>query len=125
MAKRTGNVYWANSQKIDKSDTKVKRQYAVVKDNGRNVVVSKIRGFNDNPKNNTRLFELDKNKYPLSKRSGVDKKTYFQRVDNKRLLNLNDKEVFDEKVSFKLSSHDTHKVLMHTGVIKKTKKRRP
>ncbi len=124
MTKRIGNVYWANSQKIDKTDIKAKRQYAVVKDNGRNVVVSKIRGFNDNPKNNARLFELDSKKYPLCKRSGVDKKTYFQRVDNKRLLTLNDKEVFGEKVSFKLSSHDTHKVLLHTGVIKKDKKRR-
>ena len=73
MKKRLGNVYWANSQKIDKSDSKKRRQYAVVRDNGKNVGVSKIRGFNGNKKNDERLFELNVDKYPLNKRSGVDK----------------------------------------------------
>lgn len=115
MAKRLGNIYWANSQKIDKTDKKKRRQYAVTKDNGRNVGVSKIRGFNDNEKNIDRLFELDMNKYPLSKRSGIDKKVYSKRADNKESLRLEDNEIFDKIPAFKLSSHDTHRVLKHTG----------
>ena len=114
MAKRLGHVYWANSQKIDKTDNKSRRQYTVTKDNGKYVGVSKIRGFNDNRKNSERLFELSVDKYPLNKRSGVDNKIYSFRVDNKKPLQLEDKEVFDTKPAFKLSSHDTHKVLLHT-----------
>ena len=112
MKKRTGNVYWANSQKIDKFDKKDRRQYAVVKDNGKNVGVSKVRGFNDNAKNNQRLFELDCKKYPLSKRSGVDNKVYTKGA-NKKHLRLEDRDIFDSSPAFKLSSSDTHKVLQH------------
>lgn len=124
MSKRIGNVYWANSQKIDKTDNKKRRQYAVTKDNGRNVGVSKIRGFNDNKKSIDRLFELDMSKYPLSKPCGIDKKVYSKRADNNKLLRLEDNDIFDYTPSFKLSSHDTHRVLIHTGSInKKTQKK--
>ncbi len=123
MTKRLGNVYWANSQKIDKTDNKKRRQYAVTKDNGKNVGVSKIRGFNNNKKNDDRLYELDRNKYPLSKRSGVDKKIYSQRADNKKFLRLEDSEVFDKKLAFKLSSHDTHRILNHTSSVKNKQKK--
>ena len=124
MKKQLGNVYWANSQKIDKSDRKKRRQYAIVRDNGKNVGVSKIRGFNGNKKNDERLYELSKDKYPLSKRSGVDKKVYSQRVDNHKSLRLEDNEVFDKKPSYKLSSHDTHRVLKHTGYFNNKKGRK-
>ena len=124
MNKNLGNVYWANSQKIDKSDRKKRRQYAIVRDNGKNVGVSKIRGFNGNKKNDERLYELNKDKYPLSKRSGVDKKVYSQRVDNHKSLRLEDNEVFDKKPSYKLSSHDTHRVLKHTGYFNNKKGRK-
>ena len=124
MNKKLGNVYWANSQKIDNSDWKRRRQYAVVRDNGKNVSVSKIRGFNGNKKNDERLYELSKDKYHLSKRSGVDKKVYSQRVDNHKSLRLEDNEVFDKKPSYKLSSHDIHRVLKHTGYFNNKKGRK-
>ena len=124
MNKRLGNVYWVNSQKSDRSDRKRRRQYAIVRDNGKNVGVSKIRGFNGNKKNDERLYELSKDKYPLSKRSGVDKKVYSQRVDNHKSLRLEDNEVFDKKPSYKLSSHDTHRVLKHTGYFNNKKGRK-
>lgn len=124
MAKRLGNVYWANSQKIDRSDRKSRRQYAIVRDNGKNVGVSKIRGFNKNKKNDERLYELDLKKYPLHKRSGVDKKVYSRRADNREHLRLEDNEVFDKTPSYKLSSHDTHRVLQHTGYFKNKKGRK-
>lgn len=124
MARRIGNVYWANSQKIDRTDKKKRRQYAVTKDNGRNVGVSKIRGFNNNEKNNDRLYELSRDKYHLSKRSGVDKKIYTQRADTKMSLRLEDNEVFDKAPAFKLSSHDTHRMLTHIGSITKRKQKK-
>ena len=122
MGKRLGEVYWANSQKIDKTDKKIRRQYAITKDNGKNVGVSKIRGFNDNQKNNDRLFEINIDKYQLTKRSGVDNKIYSRRADNKKPLQLTDNEVFDKKPAFKLSSHDTHKAILHTSKNKKGRK---
>ncbi len=113
--KRTGNVYYANSRKIDATDEKPRRQYVVVRDSGKYVSVSKIRGLNSNEKNSERLYMLDKNKYPLTKESGVDNYVYSRRSDNSRWLKLDDKEVFDIEKSFKLTSHDTHNVLVHTG----------
>lgn len=124
IEKRLGEVYWANSQKIDKTDKKKRRQYAVIKDTGKYVGVSKIRGYNENQKNETRLYKLDIKKYPLSKQSGVDKKVYTQRSDNKKFLRLNDIDVFDKKPAFKLSSHDTHRVLLHTKTIGNKKGRK-
>jgi len=117
--KALGNVYWANSQKIDASDQKQRRQYAVTKDNGKSVRVAKIRGYNNNPKNNERLMPLDQEKYKLSKKSGVDKKVYTKRADTKKPLSLKDRQVFDKKPAFKLSSHDTHRVISHTRTDKK------
>ena len=114
MPKRTGNVYWANSQKIDNTDKKTRRQYVVTRDNGLNVGVSKIRGCNSNSKNKDRLYELSIEKYPLSKRSGVDHKVYSRRADTHKPLRLEDKDVFNNRIAFKLSSHDTHRVIVHT-----------
>ena len=123
MSKNTGNVYWAKSRKIDKTD-KERRQYVIVKDNSKSVRVAKIRGFNNNTKNDVRLFELSMDKYPLTKRSGVDRKIYSRRADNHALLMLDDPDVFDKSVSFKLSSHDFHGVLEHTGILRNKKKRK-
>lgn len=120
--KHTGEVYWANNTKIDPSDTKTRRQYAVVRESKGNVKVAKIRGINNNSKNDERLYKLDEKKYPLTKPSGVDKKVYTYRADNKQLLRVEDKEVFDSKPSFKLTANDTHRVIRHTNA--NNKKRR-
>ena len=118
MSKKTGYVYWANSRRIDKTDKKPRRQYAIIRDNGKYVKVSKIRGFNENDKNKNRLYELDMKKYPLTKRSGVDNYVYSRRSDNKKLLSLQDKQVFDEKPAFKFSGRDTRRILEHTKIKK-------
>ncbi len=86
--------------------------------------VSKIRGINANDRNADRLYKLDRSKYSLSKDSGVDKKVYKNRADNKKFLKLEDREVFDNNMSFKLSSHDTYRFLGHTGVSMSNKKGR-
>lgn len=124
MSKKTGYVYWANSRKIDKTDKKPRRQYVVVRDNGKYVKVSKIRGFNENDKNKNRLYILDMKKYPLTKPSGVDKKIYFYRADNNKLLTLKDKQVFDEIPVFGLTGRDFHRTLKHVGLFEKRKGRR-
>lgn len=124
MSKKTGYVYWANSRKIDKTDKKSRRQYAIIRDNGKYVKVSKIRGFNENDKNKKRLYILDMKKYPLTKPSGVDNYVYSRRSDNKKLLSLQDKQVFDEKPVFKLNSHDAHNVLQTLFTSSRRKKGR-
>lgn len=70
LGKRLGQVFWANSQKIDKSDKKTRRQYAVMRDNGINVGVSKIRGYNDNDKNKSRLYHLDRKNIHCQRKVG-------------------------------------------------------
>lgn len=123
MAKKLGEVYWANSQKIDKTDSRKRRQYAILKDNGRNVAVSKIRGYNNNNKNLDRLYKLDEKKYPLSKPSGIDKKLYTRESTSNKLLRINDRNIFDSSPSFKLSSHDTHNAIRHTRTSTNKKRR--
>ena len=115
MKKRIGNVYWSNSQFIDANDIKKRRQYVVVRDDGKFVKVSKIRGYNENIQNNDRLFKLNLSKYPkLKKQCGVDNYVYSYRNRPKQKLSLEDKSIFDNEPEFNLTSHDTHRVLIHT-----------
>lgn len=109
--KHVGEVYFANSRQIDLSDYRKRRRYVVVKDNGENVGVSKIRGVNGN--NPERLYPLDKTKYPLTKECGVDNKVYTTKANAKEKLSLTDTTVFDKTPEFKLTSKDTHNVLQH------------
>lgn len=124
MRKRLGEVHWANSKKIDKTDNKARRLYAIMHDNGKNIGVSKIRGYNNNTKNKERLYKLNIDKYPLTKHCGIDKKIYYQRNDNKCLLKITDKDIFDIDTAFVLSSHDTHRAMKHTGALRSNKKGR-
>ena len=96
-----------------------KNRLCLSEENGKYVKVSKIRGYNDNEKNKDRLYELDIKKYPLTKRSGVDNFVYSRRNDNRKFLNLKDGQIFDKEPVFKLSSRDTHKVVLHTFKNKK------
>lgn len=112
--RHVGYVYYANSKRIDASDKKVRRRYIVVKDNGRNVGVSKIRSKHANLSNARRILSLDRNKYPLkADESGVDERVYTTYSNSKEKLILSDYSVFDREADFKLSSKDTHKVLQH------------
>ena len=102
-------------------DTKKQRNYVVVKEKGDNVSVAKLKSVKKD--NDPALYEINYLKYGLSKRTGID----FQRFDKNRFskkpLNLSDKRVFPEnKERFRLSSHDTHKAILHTT--RKTKKPR-
>ena len=113
VPKKVGYVYYANSKKIDNSDYRDRKRYVVVKDNGFFVGVAKIRGYSNNSANDSRLYLLDISKYPLNKKSGVDKKVYTTKAGKSKKLSLYDRSVFDKESDFKLSSKDTHRVLNH------------
>ena len=113
-----GRVYRGKTKYID-VETKPERNYVVVKDNGKNVTIAKLKSiklFDKNGKNADKaLVEINASRYGLTKRTGVD----FQRFTKNRMsgkhLNLNDKKVFPEgKERFKLGSHDISRVLRHT-----------
>ena len=117
LKSRTGNVYRGVTKYID-VETKKERDYVVVRDNGKNVSVAKLKSVKK--EKDPALFEIDSKKYGLSKRTGID----FQRFDKNRMskqpLNLSDRRVFpEEKERFKLSSHDPHKAIIHTQKRKK------
>ena len=121
-----GKVYRGKTKYIDK-DTKPERNYVVVKDNGKNVSVAKLKSIKkfDNQGRNadSALVEINSERYGLTKLTGVD----FQRFSKNRMsnksLSLKDKDVFPEdKERFKLGSHDTARVLRHTNSKRKRSK---
>lgn len=122
-----GKVLRCKTKYID-LDTKPERNYVVVKNKGKNIVVAKLKSikiFDENDKNADKaLVEINHKRYGLSRRTGVD----FQRFHKNRMSNndltIDDKDVFYKgKEEFKLGSHDLHNVLEHTGINKKRKKR--
>ena len=120
-----GKVYRGRTKYID-PETKLERDYVVVRDNGRNVTVSKLKSikkFDENGKNaDPALVEINHERYGLPKRTGVD----YQRFDKNRMsgkrLTLEDKQVFpEEKERFTLSNKDRDKATFHTGARKRKK----
>ena len=68
------------------------------------------------------LLEINKEKYGLEKRTGVDKAVLKKRMSNKP-LNIDDRKVFPEgKPRFSLSNKDRDRALFHTGIRKGRKK---
>ena len=119
-------MHRGNTKFIDK-ESKLHRNYVVVKEKNGSVSVAKLKSikqFDENGKNADKaLYEINQQKYGLNKRTGVD----FQRFSKNRMSNkplkLSDKRVFPEqKERFKLSSHDTHNVIKHTEKRKKPRR---
>ncbi|MCM1043676.1 MAG: hypothetical protein NC350_05710 [Corallococcus sp.] len=121
-----GEIHRGNTKYIDK-EPKPQRNYVVVNDNEGNITVAKvktIRKFDANGKNaDPHLQEINREKYGLENRSGVDSETFNRNSMTHNTLRLTDKDVFPEqKPRAKLSSHDSHRVLEHTNQIPKSKK---
>ena len=120
---RVGEVHRGVTKYID-TETKAERNYVVVKDKDGTVSVAKLKSIktfnNDGTNADVALLEIDKEKYGLEKRTGVDFQRFSQNRMSRKPLRLGDKKVFPEqKQRFKLSSHDTHKVIKHTEKRKK------
>ena len=116
-----GKVFRGETKYID-PETKKQRNYVVVRDNGKSVSVAKLKSIKKEC--DPALMEINHKKYGLKKRTGVD----YQRFEKNRMsgssLKLSDKRVFPEqRERFKLSSHDTHRAVIHTQPRKKKKPR--
>ena len=125
---RVGEVYRGNTKYID-PEPKLQRNYVVVKDVNGKVAVSKLKSikiFDENGRNkDPYLVEIDQHRYGLKKRTGVDKAVFRKNRMSKKSLTLIDKKVFpEEKPRFTLSNRERNRVLLHTGVMKRNKKRR-
>ncbi len=123
-----GKVYRGRTKYIDK-DTKPERNYVVVFDDGKNVKVSKLKSikiFDENGKNADKaLVEINHERYGLALRTGVDYQVFSKnRMSNKKLT-TKDKDVFPEgKERFSLSKKDSDKVLYHTYIKSRQKKKK-
>ena len=116
-----GRVYRGVTKYID-SEPKQQRNYVVVRDNGKTVSVAKLKSIKKDK--DPALMEIDQKKYGLEKRTGVDYQRFGKNRMTKRSLELSDKRVFPEqKERFQLSSHDTHRAIIHTQPKKKKKPR--
>lgn len=112
-----GKVFRGETKYID-PETKKQRNYVVVRDNGKNVSVAKLKSIKK--ENDSALLEIDYRKYGLSKRTGVDYQRFSQNRMSRKPLSVLDRRVFPEgRERFKLSSHDTHKAVLHTNKKKK------
>ena len=131
MAKKkishVGKVFRGRTKYIDK-ETKHERNYVIVRNKGEQVSVAKLKSikkFDEKGRNNDRaLQQINHGAYGLEKPTGVDFQVFrTKRMSNKPLC-ITDREVFPEGTErFKLSSHDTHRVLEHTKQTKKKKRR--
>ena len=124
---RVGKVYRGKTKYIDK-ETKPERDYVVVLDDGKHVTVAKLKSikmFDKDGRNADKaLVEINSERYGLERRTGVDFQRFRKNRMSKKALRIEDKDVFPNgKEEFKLGSSDTHRALVHTGAIPKSKKR--
>lgn len=107
-----GKVYRGRTKYID-TETKLERNYVVVRDNGEHVSVAKLKSVKKEC--DPALLEIDYLKYGLTQRTGIDYQRFSKNRMSKKPLALSDKRVFPEqKEKFKLSSKDTYRAIHHT-----------
>jgi hypothetical protein len=107
-----GKVYRGKTKYID-PENKAERNYVVVRDNGKNVSVAKLKSIKN--KNDTALIEINYKKYGLNKPTGINFQRFSKNRMSKKPLSLFNNRVFYEgKERFKLSSKDTHRAINHT-----------
>ena len=107
-----GKVYRGRTKYID-LETKPERNYVVVKEKQPYVEVAKLKSVKK--EKDRALYEINKDKYGLEKRTGVDYQRFSRNRMSKKKLSLFDKDVFpEEKERFRLSNYDAHKAVVHT-----------
>ncbi|MDE6401237.1 MAG: hypothetical protein K2L54_01345 [Clostridiales bacterium] len=123
-----GKVYRGETKYIDK-EPKKQRDYVVVHDGKRGIIVSKlktIKKIDEDGKNvDKALVEINHERYGLPNRTGVD----YERFDKNRMsgkpLCIEDKDVFPEDSErFTLSNRDRDHALIHTGVKKPNRRKK-
>jgi hypothetical protein len=113
-----GKVYFAKANSIS-NDTRPRRRFVIVSDNGETVKVSKLKSikkYNESGENaDFYLVEIDYKKYKgLTQRTGVDNQVYSKnRRTNEKLWIGEGNGVFDEKEEFTLDKEDYEKVDKH------------
>lgn len=120
MYKRKGNegkVFYGKTKFIE-PDTKPRRRFVVVKDNGLNVKVSKLNSMKMDMKGNfiqdKHKIEIDRNYTGLTKRTVVDDKVFSKNRKTKEKLYLGKNNgVFDEMEEFIVSDYDMERIHNH------------
>ena len=121
--KIVGGVYRGRTKYID-PEPKAERNYVAVRANGNKVSVVKMKSYKKD--HDPHLVEIDYRKYGLPKRTGVDHEIFFKNRMSGRNLKIMDRDVFPKGTpEFRLSSHDTHRVLDHVNRNKNKKKPKP
>lgn len=123
-----GEVYRGKTKYID-PEPKDERNYVVVQEDNIGVAVAKlktIKQFDANGRNaDKHLQEINQQRYGLENRTGVDSQVFSKNRRSGKALDIKDNDVFPEgKPRFKLGSHDTSRVLVHTRRKLKRKKKR-
>ena len=117
--KIVGGVYRGRTKYID-PEPKLERNYVAVKANSNKVSVVKMKSYKKDY--DPHLVEMDQKKYSLEKRTGVDHEMFSKNRMSGKDLKITDRDAFPKGApEFRLSSHDTHRVLYHVEVWKKKK----
>lgn len=117
--KIVGGVYRGRTKYID-PEPKLERNYVAVKAKGNKVSVVKMKSYKKDV--DPDLVEISQKKYGLKMRTGVDHEVFSKNRMSGKDLKITDRDAFPKGApEFRLSSHDTHRVLEH---IKTEKKKR-
>lgn len=117
MRKKFGNegkVVYGKTRFIER-DTKPRRRYVVVKDNGKNIKVVKTNSMkkdeNGNYITDKHKIEIDRNYRGLTERTLVDNKVFSKnRVTKEKFTLEKNNGVFDTKEEFILNDYDFDRV---------------
>ena len=121
--KIVGGVYRGRTKYID-PEPKLERNYVAVKASGNKVSVVKMKSYKKDV--DPDLVEINSQKYGLEKRTGVDHEVFSKNRMSGRILKVTDQDVFPKGTpEFRLSSHDTHRVLRHVNQHRNKKKPKP
>ena len=125
--KIVGGVYRGRTKYID-PEPKLERNYVAVRANGNKVSVVKMKSYKKDV--DPDLVEISQKKYGLEKRTGVDHEVFSKNRMSGKDLKITDRDAFPKGVpEFRLSSHDTHRVLnfvnLHQRIYHQKKKPKP
>ena len=117
--KIVGGVYRGRTKYID-PEPKLERNYVAVRAIGNKVSVVKMKSYKKDV--DPDLVEISQKKYGLEKRTGVDHEMFSKNRMSGKDLKITDRDAFPKgSPEFRLTSHDTHRVLEHINTQRKRK----